>query len=60
VEGYGALAVPSDVTNEASMQRMGKQTIKAFGPINILVNNASVVTTVPISRLPFDEIDPDE
>jgi len=59
-EGYDALAVPADVANEMSMQRMGKQTIEVFGRIDVLVNNAAMVITVPISRLPFDEIDPDE
>lgn len=59
-EGYDALAVPADVADEASMQRMAKQAIEAFGRIDILVNNAAMVITVPISRLPFDEIDPDE
>lgn len=59
-QGYEALAVTSDVSNEASMQEMAKKTIETFGRIDILVNNAAMVITVPISRLPFDEIDPDE
>lgn len=59
-EGYEALAVPADVADEASMQLMAKQTIETYGRIDILVNNAAMVITVPISRLPFDEIDPDE
>ena len=59
-EGYEALAVPADVADEASMRRMAKQAIEAFGRIDILVNNAAMVVTVPISRLPFDEIDSDE
>jgi 3-oxoacyl-[acyl-carrier protein] reductase len=59
-EGYDAQAVPADVADEASMQRMAKQAIETFGRIDILVNNAAMVITVPISRLPFDEIDPDE
>jgi len=59
-EGYEALAVPADVASESSMQEMAKQAIEAFGRIDILVNNAAMVITVPISRLPFDEIDPDE
>jgi 3-oxoacyl-[acyl-carrier protein] reductase len=59
-KGYEALAVPADVAEETSMQKVAKRAVETYGRIDILVNNAAMVITVPISRLPFDEIDPDE
>src|SRR4029078_2709102 len=34
--------------------------VEAYGRIDILVNNAAIFHTVPMSRAPFDEIDPAE
>ena len=39
---------------------MVKQTVDAFGRIDILVNNAAMFATVPMSRLPFDQLSPEE
>ncbi len=39
-DGYEALAIPSDVGDEASTHGMAKQTIAKYGRIDILVNNA--------------------
>lgn len=59
-EGYDALAIPADIANEASMQGMAKLTIDTYERIDILVNNAAICINIPISRLPFDEVHPDE
>jgi 3-oxoacyl-[acyl-carrier protein] reductase len=58
-KGYEAWPCLADMAHEARMQEMVKQMIETYGRIDILVNNAAMVITVPISRLPFDEIDPD-
>jgi 3-oxoacyl-[acyl-carrier protein] reductase len=58
--GHEALALKADVSEETSMREMARQTIEAYGRVDILVNNAAIVITVPLSRLPFDEIAPDE
>ena len=58
--GHEAMAFPCDVSNEQQMLEMARKTIERFGRIDILVNNASIFVTVPMSRLPFDQIDPDE
>jgi 3-oxoacyl-[acyl-carrier protein] reductase len=39
-ERLGALAVRGDVTNPADLQRLVDRTLKAFGGIDILVNNS--------------------
>ena len=54
--GGRALAVHVDVANEQSTLAMAEATVKAFGKIDILVNNAAVFTTIPISRVSFDKV----
>jgi 3-oxoacyl-[acyl-carrier protein] reductase len=54
--GYEALAVPTDVSKEESVARMARETVERFGRIDVLVNNAAIFATVPMSRSPFDRI----
>ncbi len=55
-----ALGVMVDVANVASLDAMVRQIIEAFGRIDILINNAAIFATIPISRLPFDEVPVEE
>jgi len=55
-----ALGLRTDVADEASVADMAQRTLAAFGRIDILINNAAVFATVPMSRLPFDQITPAE
>jgi len=56
----GGLAVRTDVADEKSAQEMARRTVDRFGRIDILINNAAIFHTVPMSRAPFDQIDPQE
>ncbi len=56
----GGLGVQTDVSDEKSAGEMARRTIERFGRIDILVNNAAIFATVPMSRAPFDQIDPEE
>jgi NAD(P)-dependent dehydrogenase (short-subunit alcohol dehydrogenase family) len=47
-----------DVTSEEDTQGMAEETVKAFGGIDILVNNAAMI--YGITRKPFIEIPPQE
>lgn len=58
--GRQVIAVQTDVANEASVNNMAQQTIAQFGRIDVLVNNAAIFATVPMSRSPFDQITIDE
>jgi NAD(P)-dependent dehydrogenase (short-subunit alcohol dehydrogenase family) len=57
-EGMSALAIPADVTDEASIVAMTEETARAFGRIDILVNNAAMMVeisaddllTIPLER----------
>jgi len=56
----GGLAVRTDVADKASVDHMARRALDRFGRIDVLVNNAAIFATVPMSRAPFDEIDPAE
>jgi 3-oxoacyl-[acyl-carrier protein] reductase len=56
----GGLALHTDVADEASVTEMARRTLERYGRIDILVNNAAIFATVPMSRAPFDQIDPAE
>jgi 3-oxoacyl-[acyl-carrier protein] reductase len=58
--GFEALGLRTDVADEASVEDMARRTLERFGRIDILVNNAAIFATVPMSRSPFDQIDPAE
>jgi NAD(P)-dependent dehydrogenase (short-subunit alcohol dehydrogenase family) len=56
--GGKALSLRVDVSNEEDTERMAAETIKAFGRIDILVNNAAIF--INIRRVPFHEISAEE
>jgi 3-oxoacyl-[acyl-carrier protein] reductase len=54
--GARAVEAPTDVADEQSAQRMAERALNAFGRIDVLVNNAAVFATIPISRVPIEQI----
>jgi NAD(P)-dependent dehydrogenase (short-subunit alcohol dehydrogenase family) len=59
-KGYAAMAVRTDVADRASAEEMARRAVAAYGRIDVLVNNAAIFATVPMSREPFDRIETDE
>jgi len=57
-KGGAALSLKLDVTSEEETLVMAEETIKAFGRIDILVNNAAMM--YGIGRKPFMEVSPGE
>ena len=57
-KGGSAIALKVDVTSEEDTLRMAEETLKQFGRIDILVNNAAML--YGITRKPFTEIRPAE
>ena len=56
--GNGTLAVPTDVSDPASVDAMARATMDAFGRIDVLVNNAGLFSTLamrPFWEIPLDE-----
>ena len=58
--GARAVEVQTDVADEASTRAMAKRAVDAFGRIDVLVNNAAVFATIPISRVPIEEVSVEE
>ncbi len=56
-KGGAAIGLKVDVSSEADTRRMAEETVKKFGRIDILINNAADFN---IKIGPFYEIDPDE
>lgn len=52
--GGKAIAVQADVSLEADVKRIVKETVEAFGRIDILLNNAAVVDINPLIETPLD------
>lgn len=51
----GGLAVPTDVTDRAAIQRLVAATLDRYGRIDGLVNNAGVSLHTPLDELDLDE-----
>jgi NAD(P)-dependent dehydrogenase (short-subunit alcohol dehydrogenase family) len=51
-QGGRALFVPTDVSDEGSVQRMAAEAVRAFGKVNVLVNNAAVFVLRGIEATP--------
>src|SRR5256885_9063919 len=58
--GFEAIGVRTDVADPASVEAMVARTVAAYGRIDILVNNAAIFATVPMSRSRFDQIEIEE
>jgi short-subunit dehydrogenase len=58
IEPYAAdvLAIPTDITRDADLQALVRQTLAHFGRIDILVNNAGVLVSGPLHTLSPEEI----
>jgi 3-oxoacyl-[acyl-carrier protein] reductase len=59
-QGHEALAVSTDVSREDSVLAMAESVRRRFGRIDVLVNNAAVFATVPMSRVPIEDLTVEE
>ncbi|HEU5089893.1 MAG TPA: SDR family NAD(P)-dependent oxidoreductase, partial [Roseiflexaceae bacterium] len=50
------LAVPTDVTDAAQVERLVAQAVAAFGRIDIVVSNAGVGLAAPVAELRDDDL----
>jgi citronellol/citronellal dehydrogenase len=50
--GRRALAIPTDVTDEAQVDEMARRTLEELGRIDILVNNAGISFPAPFHQTP--------
>ena len=54
--GGSALAVRVDVTDESAIEAGVAEVVRAFGGVDVLVNNAAMFSVVPMSRDHFDTL----
>ena len=55
--GGKAIGIQVDVADPNSTNVMGKLAVDAFGKVDILVNNAAMFSRVPMSRVPFEDLE---
>lgn len=55
LNGGSALAVPTDVSSEADVNRLIEATDTEFGPVDILVNNAGTMILRPLAETSVEE-----
>jgi 3-oxoacyl-[acyl-carrier protein] reductase len=55
-QGKEAMAIKVDISSLKDTEEMAKKTVKRFGTIDILVNNAALFGRPAMTRAPFDEI----
>ncbi|HEY7165301.1 MAG TPA: SDR family NAD(P)-dependent oxidoreductase [Candidatus Binatia bacterium] len=53
--GNIALAIATDVSNQASVENMVAETLRAFGTVDILVNNAAIFPASSVAEMKVDE-----
>ena len=56
-QGGEALALATDVTDRAQVQRLVDRAVDAFGRIDVMINNAGLMPHSPIVRLKVDDWD---
>ncbi|AKH41498.1 NAD(P)-dependent dehydrogenase (short-subunit alcohol dehydrogenase family) [Altererythrobacter atlanticus] len=56
IEGMGgeALAVATDVTDEAAVQNLFDSAMERFGSVDVLINNAGIADSTPVDEMELD------
>ncbi len=56
-KGFQVRAVRTDVSSEADVQNMVRETKVMFGSIDILVNNAGIFPSIPVAKMSLPEFE---
>jgi 3-oxoacyl-[acyl-carrier protein] reductase len=58
--GHDALGIRTDVADPNSVEEMVAKATEHFGHVDVLVNNAAIFVSVPMSRKPIEEVSVEE
>src|SRR5919198_1639348 len=53
--GCNSIAIEADVSNERDCTRLVRETVKRFGRIDVLVNNAGIQEDLPLTEINLEE-----
>lgn len=53
-QGGTALAVTTDVTDEAAVDNLFRQALDTFGSVDVLINNAGVADSTPVTEMTLE------
>ncbi|HEY2026215.1 MAG TPA: SDR family oxidoreductase, partial [Gemmatimonadaceae bacterium] len=56
-KGAKALALATDVTDRAQVQRLVEAAVRTYGRVDVIINNAGLMPQSPLERLKIDEWD---
>jgi short-subunit dehydrogenase len=56
-EGGEALVIPTDLTHDEEVERLGGETLKEWGSIDYLINNAGWGKTAPVVKAKREDLD---
>lgn len=56
-KGGDALAIQADISKVSNIEKLFEQTIKNFGKVDILINNAGLMVNNPIDKVSEEEFD---
>lgn len=56
-KGLNADFIKTDVSSEEDVKQMVSQTINAFGGIDILINNAGIYPSIPVSQMQLSDFE---
>lgn len=56
-DGGKAISIATDVTDHEQVERLVDEAVRAFGRLDVIINNAGIMPQAPLERLRIDEWD---
>ncbi|HYD24609.1 MAG TPA: SDR family oxidoreductase [Croceibacterium sp.] len=53
-QGGAALAVATDVTDEAAVDKLFARAVERFGTVDVVINNAGIADSTPVDEMPLE------
>lgn len=56
-QGYTALALPYDLTDQKQVEALIQEVIREFGQLDVLVNNAGIISVGPVEEMTLSDFE---